>query len=613
MGHARNYAIADAYARHARAKGLDVMFPIGWDSFGLPAEKAAATMGADPRVWTEANIGQMRAQLRQMDFSFDWERELATHEPSFYGRTQEIFVALMRAGLVYKKEAEVWWDPVDQTVLANEQVVDGKGWRSGAAVERRSMSMHWIATTRYAEEMAREPLAWSSGALADHMAWLGPGAATGEPRLRDWCVSRQRRWGTPVPAVDCPACGSVPMASSELPHGHEAMGAACPCPACGGEARKSNETLDTFFDSSWYFMRYPEQGVADALGGPVGSQTRAWCPVDLYVGGREHATMHLVYARFMSRALADCGFDVPREPFVRYMAQGMVKSRAYAVEDPGGARRWVDASSIRVDPASKQPVAPDGSPAIDCGIQKMSKSKLNGIDPSDVIARWGIDATRLFIFFAAPFEFDMEWDERSLSGCDRFAKRFAALGGRIAAAPEDFSDPRAASEFEAQTDALDVFAEVQFARHEGLNGLVAAVMKRGNEIAASFDRGVGAPERRRAYLGACRAMWPMAPSLARSCALQVDPAWTEHTIGAATSAAAASTRSVALQWEGRFVGRAQMPAGLDAKAAFDRAMESSPEFRARVEAGAGNWQAAVWVQDRALNGRARALQLRHHG
>ena len=257
--------------------------------------------------------------------------------------------------------------------------------------------------------------------------------------------------------------------------------------------------------------------------------------------------MHLVYARFMSKALADCGFNVPREPFVRYMAQGMVKSRAYAVEDAKGVRHWIDPNSVKLSQATNQPVALNGSPAIDCGVQKMSKSKLNGVDPSDVIERWGIDATRLFMFFAAPFEFDMEWDERAVSGCDRFVKRFRALGTRIAAEPVcEVLDTQKRSFFDEQTHALDVFSTSQFDRHEGLNGLVGSIMKRSNEIAASFEHGVGTGSRRAAYLATCRALWPMAPSLARTCALNVDANWTERLD--VLPCTVRSTCQVALQW-----------------------------------------------------------------
>lgn len=600
MGHARNYAIADAYARHARSRGRDVLFPMGWDSFGLPAEKAAMTMGVDPKTWTESNIAEMREQLHHMDLSFDWSHELATHEPRFYRHTQAIFCALMHKSLVYKKEAEVWWDPVDSTVLANEQVVDGLGWRSGAPAKRRSMAMYWIKTSAYAQEMAKEPLAWSSGALADHQGWLGVDESSGVSRLRDWCVSRQRAWGTPVPAIECESCGSSPMHEADLPHIHAEMGKSCSCPVCGGQAVKSRETLDTFFDSSWYFLRYPEVGSAGSSERPFGDKARAWAPVDLYVGGREHATMHLVYARFMSRALSDCGYDIPREPFARYMAQGMVKAKAYSVQADSGVKEWVSAQEARKMSDGSWTDA-SGRPARDEGVVKMSKSKLNGVDPADVIAAWGVDAMRLFLFFAAPFEFDMEWDERGLSGCSRFAKRFQTLAASLSKQGDPGYLGAADAAFDQERRELNRFAIAQFERHEGLNGLVAAIMKRSTQIERASE--VSLTARRRSFLDACRALSPLAPSLARSCAVQVDPAWTESEKSESEPEPAVLKVKVALQCEGRFVDAATMEPGLGRREAFEAAVRSSEKFRAKIEKAGATWEQAVWVENRAINAR----------
>lgn len=608
MGHARNYAIADAYARNARALGRPTMFPIGWDSFGLPAEKAAQQSGADPKEWTESNIESMRAQLGTMDFSFDWSRELATHKPEYYQHTQAIFVALMKGGLVYKKPAEVWWDPVDHTVLANEQVVNGRGWRSGATAERRSMSMYWIATSKYGREMAAEPLAWSSGAKADHLAWIGVDEESGAMRLRDWCVSRQRAWGTPVPAIECSECGPSPMAPSMLPHPHAEMGKPCPCPQCGGAALKSAETLDTFVDSSWYYLRYPEQGEPGSAQAPIGANATRWAPVDLYVGGREHATMHLLYARFMSRALADCGWDIPREPFARYVAQGMVKARAFSAIGPAG-KEWVAPSRARKAADGSGCVDESGRSLVDEGVLKMSKSALNGVDPSDVAARQGVDAMRLFLFFAAPFEFDMEWDESAVAGCARFAKRFGAQAAQLSAERSSFPASASASprEDDARMDAqqreFNAWAQGQYARFEGLNGVVAGIMKR--SAAIQSDQGASIGARIEAYLDTCRVLHPLAPSLAQSLAATLDAQWTPSWDRARLNPPSVKgSIRVVVQFEGKFIEAIEMPSGLGAQGAFEAAMAGSSKFRVRAEEAGSSWESCVWVDGRAINGMA---------
>jgi leucyl-tRNA synthetase len=611
MGHARNYAIADAYARHARALGRSTLFPMGWDSFGLPAEKAAQNFGIDPREWTERNIADMKAQLMSLDLSFDWPCELATHEPSFYMHTQFIFTELMRAGLVYKKKAEVWWDPADQTVLANEQVIDGRGWRSGAMAEKRSLDMYWVQTTRYAEEMAKDELHWSHGAKADHMAWLGPKAAQGEPNLRDWCVSRQRVWGTPLPAIECEACGPSPMPKNDLPYKHSDMGSVCACPMCGGAAKKSTETLDTFFDSSWYYLRYPEvpfnpEILSQKSDAPFGEVSKNWSPVDLYVGGREHATMHLVYARFMARALADRGYGNPREPFARYLAQGMVKSRAFS-QGEGADQIWVEPSSVSRSPDGHW-VAKDGSAVDDRGVQKMSKSRLNGVDPAEVIKTWGLDAMRLFLFFAAPFESDMEWDERAVAGCQRFAKKFEKLShdifemGKSSHMNALLNVPDHG--FNREQASFNCFSLNQYDRHEGLNGLVAAIMKRTGEISRGLDKRP-VEHSRAAFLDVCRALSPLAPSLASACALNVDSSWTHvWDVKRVESQERVSSR-VTIQVEGKFVASVEMPVGLDAREAFISALASSNDFAAKVEKSGLSWEGAIWVPERALNARSR--------
>lgn len=600
MGHARNYAIADAYARHARAMGHHVLFPIGWDSFGLPAENAARLHGADPRAWTEANIASMREQLKAMDISFDWEHELATHEPEYYRHTQAIFCALMERGLIYRAMGLVWWDPVDQTVLANEQIIDGKGWRSGAVAIQIQMPMYYAKTTAYAQEMAEAELEWSHGAKADHLAWIGA-RDDGGFRLHDWSLSRHRSWGTPVPAIECASCGSCAMPASMLPHTHERMGAPMPCPRCKGPANASDETLDTFFDSAWYFLRYPEIGASSD--GPVGAQTQRWAPVDLYVGGREHATMHMLYARFMSRAMADCGWEVPREPFDRYMSQGMVKARAYSRIDSEGRKQWCSPDDIDAsDP--KHPIhAPDSTPAKNEGVQKMSKSKLNGIDPARVAASHGVDAMRLYMFFAAPFEYDIDWSESALSGCSRFLNRFEAIAERLANASSTHkgSETDAAALKRAHQGFID-HERAQYRRHHGLGPLVAQIM---SHSAAIDESKAPVAMRRGFFLDACRALAPMSPSTARACALKIDPDWSE-TWAPQDEAPAAATCRINVQAFGKHVKSIEAPAGMDSEQAIEHARTHCPELgrafeRAGIDPADASAFHALWIGDRALS------------
>ncbi|HEX4738230.1 MAG TPA: leucine--tRNA ligase [Allosphingosinicella sp.] len=620
MGHVRNYTMGDVLARYRRMKGFEVLHPMGWDAFGMPAENAAMEKKVHPGDWTWSNIDTMRAQLKRLGFALDWSREFATCDPAYYGHEQALFLDLFEAELVYRKQSEVNWDPVDMTVLANEQVIDGRGWRSGALVERRKLSQWFLKITDFAEELLdgldtldqwpdkvrlmqenwigksqglrfrfdlESPIDGFAGfevfttrpdtifgarfaalspdhpiaaALAEHdpalaafiaeckqggttaaeletaekkgfdtglrvrhpldaaitlplyvanfvlmdygtgaimgvpahdqrdldfarkygltvtrvvaptpeeaaepigdEAYSGPGRlvnsefldglsaedaireviarAEGEGwgegtivwRLRDWGVSRQRYWGTPIPIIHCEACGAVPVPRDQLPvvlpedisfdipgnplDRHPSW-ANVDCPKCGSPARRETDTLDTFVDSSWYFIRFASQP-ADA---PFDrAQAERWLPVNQYIGGVEHAILHLLYARFWTRALRRIGRLDIEEPFKGLFTQGMVTHETYRAPDG----RWLSPDEVeRRD--GKLVVAATGEPAETGRTEKMSKSKRNTVDPEPIVDQYGADAVRWFMLSDSPPERDLEWSEAGIQGSWRFVQR----------------------------------------------------------------------------------------------------------------------------------------------------------------------------------------------
>lgn len=632
MGHVRNYTITDAIARVKRMQGYRVLHPMGWDAFGLPAENAAIDRGIHPATWTEQNIAQMKGQLQRLGLSYDWEREVATCRPDYYQWTQWIFLQFLAAGLAYQKEATVNWDPVDQTVLANEQVdAEGRSWRSGALVERRQLRQWFFKITDYAEPLLNDleqlpgwpdrvktmQANWigkSTGAylefpitgntalagetiavfttrpdtvygvtyvvlapehplvpqvttgdrtaavaafiaevanqseidrtaedkpkrgiptggtalnpftgeeipiwIADYVLYeYGTGAVMGVPthdqrdfgfarsqglplkvvivpdaaaandpsaldaanlaaaytdpgvlvnsgdfdglpspvaktkiteyaeqqgwgkarvqyRLRDWLISRQRYWGVPIPVVHCPDCGAVPVPEPQLPvklpsnvefsgRGPSPLAKLddwinVPCPTCGTPARRETDTMDTFIDSSWYFLRYPDAHNESA---PFDSaKTNDWAPVDQYVGGIEHAILHLLYSRFFTKVLRDRGLIDFSEPFNRLLTQGMVQAVAY--KNPATGKYIAPADVDFSDP--DQPQDPKTGDPLQSVYEKMSKSKYNGVDPEGVLAKYGADTSRMFVLFKAPPEKDLEWDDADVEGQFRFLNR----------------------------------------------------------------------------------------------------------------------------------------------------------------------------------------------
>jgi leucyl-tRNA synthetase len=635
MGHVRNYAMGDVLARYWRMKGFEVLHPMGWDAFGMPAENAAMEKKIHPGTWTRANIATMRGQLKRLGFALDWSREFATCEPDYYGHEQALFLDLYEAGLVYRKQSEVNWDPVDMTVLANEQVIDGRGWRSGAAVERRKLNQWFLKITDFAAELLDglgaldqwpdkvrlmqenwigksqglrfsfqlcapakagaqassesfgellssqehkslevfttrpdtifgasfgaisldHPIAQELAAGDERVAafiaeckrggttaaeldtaekkgfntglqvvhpfepeWklplyianfvlmdYGTGAIFGVPahdqrdfefaakyglpikrvvapsageadkpvegeaengdgvivnsrfldgmdvasaraevirraeadgwgqgttvwRLRDWGVSRQRYWGTPIPIVHCGTCGPVPVPRDQLPVvlpedvefdlpgnplDRHPTWSAVECPTCSGSARRETDTLDTFVNSSWYFIRFASQP-GEIPFDKAGAES--WLPVDQYIGGVEHAILHLLYSRFWTRALKRIGRLDVDEPFQGLFTQGMVTHETYQAQDG----RWLTPDEAAEATATGQPVRAGR-------VEKMSKSKKNTVDPDAIVDQYGADAVRWFMLSDSPPERDLPWSEAGIEGAWRFMQRLWRL------------------------------------------------------------------------------------------------------------------------------------------------------------------------------------------
>src|SRR3989475_789333 len=489
MGHVRVYAIGDLLARYKWMRGFNVLHPMGWDAFGLPAENAAIEHGVHPAIWTYENIDYMRAQLKKMGISYDWTRELATCDPSYYKWEQLIFIKMFERGLAYRRRSTVNWCPSCQTILANEQVEDGRCWRCDSEVTQREIDGWFFKITKYADELLEwcerlpgwpervmtmqrnwigrsegaefdlpvagrpglavrvfttrpdtafgmtyavqhglpiietgaRPPGWSGQAYTGDgikitsgflngltvaaakrraIDWLvarGLGEARVNYRLRDWGISRQRYWGAPIPVLYCDTCGMVPEAEQNLPvtlprdvqlsgKGGSPLATVASfvnatCPRCGGHARRETDTMDTFVESSWYFLRYcsphHDTGMFER------SAADYWMPVDQYIGGIEHAVLHLLYARFYTKVLRDLGLTKIDEPFMALLSQGMVIK--------------------------------DGA--------QMSKSKGNVVSDDFVREKYGADTGRLFELFAAPPEKDLEWNDQGIEGASRFLNR----------------------------------------------------------------------------------------------------------------------------------------------------------------------------------------------
>ncbi|MFI5890947.1 class I tRNA ligase family protein [Actinoplanes sp. NPDC051513] len=411
MGHAEAYAIGDAIARYWRLRGHEVLHPIGWDSFGLPAENAAIKRGLHPATWTHENIETQASSFRRYAVSVDWRTRLHTSDPSYYRWTQWLFLRFFERGLAYRAESQVNWCPADQTVLANEQVVGGRCERCGSVVTARSLTQWFFKITAYADrlldDMSQLEGRWPPHILTMQRNWIGHGPSR---RLHDWLISRQRYWGCPIPIVHCESCGPVPVPDDQLPvelpplsgaelapRGVSPLAAATSwvsvdCPSCGGPASRDTDTMDTFVDSSWYFLRYPNVSYADGPFDPALVRQ-----VDHYVGGSEHAVLHLLYARFFTKALYDMGLVDFVEPFRALTTQGHVLLNGAA----------------------------------------MSKSKGNLVTLGEQMDEHGVDAVRVAMLFAGPPSADVDWADVSPRGASRFLSRALSLTAGVAAAGVD--------------------------------------------------------------------------------------------------------------------------------------------------------------------------------
>ncbi|MEH3122744.1 MAG: leucine--tRNA ligase [Sphingomonas phyllosphaerae] len=776
MGHVRNYTMGDVLARYRRMTGHEVLHPMGWDAFGMPAENAAMEKGVHPGNWTRANIASMKAQLKRLGFALDWTRELATCEPDYYGHEQALFLDFYKAGLVYRKESAVNWDPVDMTVLANEQVIDGRGWRSGALVEKRKLSQWFLKITQFADELieglgsldqwpdkvrlmqenwigksqglqfrfalsdggsvevfttrpdtmfgasfvavaadhpiaqalaARDPdaaafierckqggttaaeletqekLGYDTGLTAAHpfgagelpvyianfvLMDYGTGAVFGVPahdqrdfdfatkyklpirrvvadgdktdpafdedaaysgpgrlvnsqfldgldidaakreviaraeaggwgqgstvyRLRDWGVSRQRYWGTPIPVIHCATCGEVPVPRAQLPvklpedvtfdvpgnplDRHPTWKHVV-CPTCGADALRDTDTLDTFADSSWYFIRFASQPEDRPFDRAV---AESWLPVGQYIGGVEHAILHLLYARFWTRALRHVGLIDLAEPFTGLFTQGMVTHETYKLDipdhdGPPGAL-WVSPADLSVGEGGAlffQTEEGGAIPIIRGRVEKMSKSKKNTIDPEPIVDQYGADAVRWFMLSDSPPERDLEWSENGIEGAWRLVQRLWRL----------FESEKAGEGSDVALDRklhrtiADVAAAIEAL---SFNKAVAKLY----ELVAAIEKAAPSASRDAAIATLMRLVAPMAPHIA-------EEAWAAHGDGGLIADAAwpavdaallvEDEVTIAVQINGKLRDTLTLPKGLAKEDAEAAALASEKVIRA---------------------------------
>ncbi len=825
MGHVRNYTINDVMYRHLRMRGYNVLMPMGWDAFGLPAENAAMKSGEAPAKWTYANIAHMKQQLQAMGLAIDWSRELATCDPDYYRWNQWLFLRMLEQGIAYRHTGVVNWDPADQTVLANEQVIDGRGWRSGAPVEKREIPMYYLRITQYAEELLawldrmpgwpervktmqsnwigksvgvrfaflhdirdddgrlvddgklwvfttradtimgvtfcavapEHPLAAVAAQRSPHVrdfvdaakqgsvieadvatmekegiptglyvvhpltgaeveVWVGnyvlmsygDGAVMGVPahderdfafakkyglrilpvvdvdgqaydydhwlpwyedkargtlvnsgaynglgyqaavdavadalaakgagekrttyRLRDWGISRQRYWGTPIPIIHCPGCGAVPVPDEDLPvvlpedcvpdgsgnplrKRHDFLDV--PCPRCGKPAQRETDTMDTFVDSSWYYMRYTCPG-AGAGGKPamVDGRNDYWMPMDQYIGGIEHAILHLLYARFWTKVMRDMGLVAIDEPFTRLFTQGMLLNHVWLTHNARGGIDYHPPEEVSVDTDADGRIVgghlADGTTVEYGGVSKMGKTERNGVDPQAVMDRYGADTARLFVMFAGSPQDTAVWSDAGAEGGNRFLKRlwtFALADAQPAAGAAAGPGNADAVVKAARRDihlnlrqATDDYERLKY------NTVVSATMKMLNTLESVPATAAGAAALRREGLSILlRTLYPVAPHVtwtlwndlgyAAEHGDLLDAQWP----AVDPAALAQDELELVLQVNGKLRGKLVVPASADA-AAVEAAARASPEV-ARHASGAAIRKVVV-VPGRLVN------------
>jgi len=798
MGHVRNYTINDMLTRQLRMKGMNVLMPMGWDAFGLPAENAAIKNKVPPAKWTYDNIAYMKRQMQAMGLAIDWSREVATCSPDYYRWNQWLFLKMLKAGIAERRTQVVNWDPVDQTVLANEQVIDGKGWRSGAVVEKREIPGYYLNITKYAAELldyVQEQLpgwpervklmqenwigrsegvrfafthriAGADGApigggrlyvfttradtimgvtfcavapehpLAVHAAasnpavaafieecktggtteaelatqekkgvptglvvqhpitgedvpvWVGnyvlmsygDGAVMGVPahderdfafakkygldvmqvvtidgehfdyerwqdwyadkqrgvtinsdnfsgldhqkavdavaaalahkglgekkttwRLRDWGISRQRYWGTPIPIIHCDEHGAVPVPEKDLPvvlpEDVVPDGSGNPlnkradflnvaCPVCGKPSRRETDTMDTFVDSSWYFMRYCDARNDKAM---VGAGTQYWMPMDQYIGGIEHAILHLLYARFWTKVMRDLHLVKVDEPFVRLLTQGMVLNEAFSLTHEGAGKDYFWAHELEIQRDEHAHVLSavhkaTGKPVTYEGWTTMSKSKNNGVDPQDLIERFGADTARLFVMFASPPEQTLEWNDQGVEGANRFLRRvwnFAAKNeAAIRGAGEVGTVPKDAQALRREVHTLLRQISYDYERMQ-YNTVASGAMKLLNALEGF--KGDAPAVLREGFGILLRALYPACPHItwtlwqdlgyAKGLGDLLDAPWPQVDEAALVQ----DEVELVLQVNGKTRGAITVAAGAD-KAAIEAAAVASPDF-----------------------------------
>ena len=791
MGHVRNYTINDMLARYKRMQGFNVLMPMGWDAFGLPAENAAIKSQQAPAAWTYENIRVMKGQCQALGLAIDWSRELATCDPAYYKWNQWFFLKMLEKGIAYRKTQVVNWDPVDQTVLANEQVIDGHGWRSGAPVEKREIPGYYLNITQYAEELldstlhklpgwserlrliqenwigksygvnfgfpytidgqakqlrvyttradtimgvtfvaiaAEHPLAarlavdrpelkpfidkCKTGSVMEadmatmekegmptgfHVAhpltgapvelWIGnyvlmaygEGAVMGVPahderdfafakkyglpipqviavsgktfstdawqewyadkqggvcvhsgkydglsheaavdaiaadlkarglgdkqvqfRLRDWGISRQRYWGTPIPIIHCEACGVVPVPERDLPvvlpedlvpdgSGNPLNKCEsflkCTCPTCGKPARRETDTMDTFVDSAWYYMRYASAGAPTM----VDARNDYWMPMDVYIGGIEHAVLHLLYARFWTKAMRDMGLLHFDEPFVRMVNHGMLLNQIFFRRNDKGGKDYLPPNEVKPTLDAQGHIVggftADGKAVEYGGVGKMGKTERNGVDPQDLIDQYGADTARLFVMFVGGPEDASVWSDSGVEGSSRFLRRVWQFAmqhrERVRSAPQNVPNVDASTR-PLRREIHGVLKQVRY-DYERMqyNTVVSGAMKLLNAL-EDFSRGVDVPDAvlREGLSVLLRVLYPACPHITQVlwgelgyAGALLDTAMPEVD----ETALVRDEIELVLQIGGKTRGAITVAATAD-KATIERAALASPEF-----------------------------------